>query len=205
MNLSGLEQIHQPDSKNLITKYTRIYLTFIIFMFELKITNLSQAIILVQQWATHTVSLLDPDLDTELFNIPKATKTSLVKRCYFHDVIPNYERISRINNLTPATREQIEEILAFTQSLELKDKLLVHCHAGISRSTAVAIGILCQHGLNPSEATQKILDIRPQAFPNRHILQLFDDIFALNGQLVITSMEEVKKFDAKLFYKGLKF
>ena len=77
---------------------------------------------------------------------------------------------------------------------------MVHCHAGISRSTAVAIGVLCQHGLNPSEATQQVLAIRPQAFPNQYILQLFDDIFALNGQLVTTSLEEVRKFDEKLFY-----
>lgn len=166
-------------------------------MFELKITNLSQAVILAQEWATHTISLLDPDINDYLIKIPEATKTSLLKRCYFHDITPQLKRIIDLNNPTLATREQIEEILAFTQSLELKDKLLVHCHAGISRSTAVAIGILCQHGLNPSEATQQVLTIRPQAFPNQYILQLFDDIFALNGKLVTTSLEEMRKFDKR--------
>jgi len=34
-------------------------------MFELKITNLSQARHLSQHWATYTISLLDPDLIDE--------------------------------------------------------------------------------------------------------------------------------------------
>ena len=42
-------------------------------MFELKITNLSQAVILAQEWATHTISLLDPDIHDYLIKIPAAT------------------------------------------------------------------------------------------------------------------------------------
>ncbi len=61
---------------------------------------------------------------------------------------------------------------------------LVHCQAGISRSTAVACGILCQHGFSPSEAVQYVRSIRPQAKPNQHVLKLFDEILGLEGKLI---------------------
>jgi len=168
-------------------------------MFELKITNLREAVTLSQQWATHTISLLDPDIDAHLLKIPEATASSQLKRCYFHDLTPDSAMLKYLNNPILASKKQLEEVLAFSESVELKDKLLVHCHAGISRSTAVAIGILYQHGLNPREATQQVLTIRPQAFPNHYILELFDDIFALKGEFVTITTEELRKFDKKLF------
>ncbi len=87
--------------------------------------------------------------------------------------------------------------MEFTALLQSTDKLLVHCHSGISRSTAVASGILCQHGLTPHEAIKYVLSIRSQAVPNQHILSLFDKLLKLNGQLVIASIEEVAKFHRK--------
>jgi predicted protein tyrosine phosphatase len=148
-------------------------------MFKLKISNLTDAKRLSQEWATHTISLLDPDIDG--ITLPIAGKESLLRRYYFHDVNPKY---TPSEYLKPATPEQIQEILEFSAWLEPTDKLLVHCHAGISRSTAVAIGILCQHGLTPKKAFTHVLQIRPIASPNRHILALFDDILRLEGKLV---------------------
>ena len=49
--------------------------------------------------------------------------------------------------------------------------LLIHCHAGISRSTAIALAILSQR-LGPgkeSEAMDELLRLRPEAVPNLHI------------------------------------
>jgi predicted protein tyrosine phosphatase len=148
-------------------------------MFKLKISNLTSAKRLSQEWATHTISLIDPDIDD--ITLPIAGKESLLRRYYFHDVNPKY---TPSEYLKPATPEQIQEILEFSAWLEPTDKLLVHCHAGISRSTAVAIGILCQHGLTPKKAFTHVLQIRPLASPNRHILALFDDILKLEGKLV---------------------
>jgi len=147
-------------------------------MFELKISNLTDAKRLSQEWATHTISLLDPNVDITL---PIAGKESLLRRYYFYDIDPK-DTLS--DSFKPATPEQIQDILEFSARLEPTDKLLVHCHAGISRSPAVAIGILCQHGLTPKKAFTHVLQIRPSGFPNRHILALFDDILRLEGKLV---------------------
>jgi predicted protein tyrosine phosphatase len=130
----------------------------------------------------------------QLFKLPIPGEQGLLRRYYFHDICPRDAVSQFIDNPTLATAEQIQDILDFTGHLIKASKLLVHCHAGISRSTAVACGILCQHGLAPNEAVRYVLEIRPQAYPNTHIVALFDDILQLDGQLNQASVEEVDKF-----------
>jgi predicted protein tyrosine phosphatase len=148
-------------------------------MFELKISSLRQALELSTHWATHTVSLLDPDYEGTK---PEPSQISLLRRYYFHDLSPRLS--TSFFGQTLATPEQIKEILEFTKTLKPTDKLLVHCHAGISRSTAVGCGVLCQHGLTPTEAIEYILSIREIAWPNEHLISLFDDILEFDGELI---------------------
>jgi predicted protein tyrosine phosphatase len=63
---------------------------------------------------------------------------------------------------------------------------LVHCHMGISRSTAAMAVLLAQ--LHP-EADEdrifsRILEIRPQAWPNCVMIELADDLLGRGGRLV---------------------
>jgi predicted protein tyrosine phosphatase len=163
-------------------------------MFELKISDLDEAIRLSLKWATHTVSLLDPDIESYDIKIPVASKDGQLRRYYFHDIVSIDELddpIVVLENPTLATFQQVQEILEFTAPLEPTDKLLVHCLAGVSRSTAVACGILCQHGLAPGEAVKYVFSIRPQAFPNEHVLTLFDEILGLEGKLVTAGRNEI--------------
>jgi len=141
--------------------------------FSLRITDQHTANKLARAWPTHTVSLLDPDCDTTL-----VTPDGRWCRCFFHDSTPR-DRLSR----TLASLEDIQRILAFTAELGAADRLLVHCYAGISRSTAVALGILCQHGLSPRQAMTVVRRLRPIASPNAHILALFDAVLALDEAL----------------------
>jgi predicted protein tyrosine phosphatase len=156
-------------------------------MFELKITNIVEALRLSQDWATHTVSLIDPDYPLE---VPKPGQNAVLRRYFFHDISSSSSWWGDGLDLKLATTSQIEDILEFTTPLQPSDKLLVHCHAGISRSTAVACGVLCQHGLMPKLAVRYVFSIRPQAFPNSHIITLFDQILGLEGRL-IKSLPEV--------------
>ncbi|HDN26841.1 MAG TPA: hypothetical protein ENG03_07050 [Thioploca sp.] len=158
-------------------------------MFELKISDLQDAF-------THTISLLDPGIENYGFTIPVASPDGKLRRYYFHDIMDEYDHnflIYLTKEPIPvlATLQQIQDILEFTAPLQSTDKLLVHCQAGVSRSTAVACGILCQHGLTPSEAAEYVISIRPIAYPNQHVLTLFDELLGLEGKLVVAGTEEI--------------
>jgi predicted protein tyrosine phosphatase len=152
-------------------------------LFELCISGLSNAAKISQQWATHTISILNTDLvptipAVEERLIPKPREGLSLYRCYFDDVTPKTNL-----GLSLATLADIQAILAFSTDLTPHDKLLIHCSAGISRSTAVATGILCQHGLSPTEAFKKVVSIRQVALPNPYIIALMDEALELNGKL----------------------
>jgi len=164
-------------------------------MFKLKITDLENALKLAPHWATYTISLLDPDYS---FRLPQPSAGALLRRYYFHDIsnerfIRHFEFFELEGTFQLATREQIQDILEFISPLQDHDKLLVHCHAGISRSTAVACGILCEHGLSPNEAVKHVLSIRPQASPNSHVINLFDELLGLENQLNQAVEEEMDR------------
>ena len=65
-----------------------------------------------------------------------------------------------------------------------KGNVLIHCHAGISRSTAVAIGLLVMQGIAPEMAFKLIHDQRPRMWPNELILKHFDEALHLGNALV---------------------
>ena len=67
---------------------------------------------------------------------------------------------------TLATEGQIRQALEFAKG---KDAVLVHCHAGVSRSSAVAFIVACQE-MDPSEAI-KLIDFNLH-FPNEHIVKI---------------------------------
>jgi len=150
--------------------------------FELRISDLDNAAHISQTWATHTISILDSDFAKNLDpfyeqQIPQPSPNLSLHRCYFDDVTPNDF------GFVLAKLDDIQSILKFTEQLQFNHKLLVHCSAGISRSTAVACGILCQHGLSPQEALENICIIRKGAYPNHHIISLMDEVLALKGSL----------------------
>jgi len=156
-------------------------------LFALRISDIDQALRIAQNWATHTVSILDTDMAINSLGIlnmfyqqriPHARTGALLHRCYFDDIVLKDQW-----DLVLATLEDIQAILQFTEQLTAHDKLLVHCSAGISRSTAVATGILCQHGLTPKAALEKVRLIRKGADPNEHIIALMDQALGLNGEL----------------------
>ena len=89
-------------------------------------------------------------------------------------------------------REHIEGIYRFVDSIA-GEPILIHCWAGISRSTAVALSLIAREmhsdgfGLEEirKEAPEILLAIRPRATPNPLILEL--------GLAVFLQAEEAKR------------
>ena len=81
----------------------------------------------------------------------------------------------------------VKRILDFTQELPPKAKVLVHCLAGVSRSTAMAYAILCQHS-NPGMEMKNLLHVqslRDLVFPNRLIIELADKVLKRDGAMLL--------------------
>jgi hypothetical protein len=57
--------------------------------------------------------------------------------------------------------EHVEEMVKWG---ETRDSILVHCHAGISRSTATAWGISIAQGVNPVVALDALVENHPQNY-----------------------------------------
>jgi predicted protein tyrosine phosphatase len=65
-------------------------------------------------------------------------------------------------------------------------KIVVHCHAGVSRSTAVAYGLLALsegRGREP-EAFDALLTITRKPWPNRRVVEAIDRVLCRSGALL---------------------
>jgi predicted protein tyrosine phosphatase len=130
---------------------------------------------------THVLSILDPDHpDPEAFlDYDTHHRTSL----RFHDVIA-----PRPGYVTPE-QEHVEAILAFGSDLlsaahAIEPHLLVHCHAGISRSTAAMAMLMAQADPSLDAVTlyERLRQIRPKAWPNSRMMAFADAALGRGGE-----------------------
>ena len=130
---------------------------------------------------THIISLLDPAI--ERAKIPSFPDALLLQR-YFNDGDKPSEY--------PLTPDLMLEIVAFLRDWftllqrGAEPRLLVHCHMGASRSTAVALVALAiaQGEHQEAEAFADLLKITSKPWPNPNVVSLADDILQREGRLV---------------------
>jgi predicted protein tyrosine phosphatase len=132
---------------------------------------------------THVLSILDPQWPepAAFAAYDLHHRTTL----HFHDIV------EPAPDLILPESKHVEAILEFgtgmatDASLNRDPHLLVHCHMGVSRSTA-AMAILMAH-FNPSESEEaifaRLLAIRPQAWPNSRMIGFADDLLNRKGRL----------------------
>jgi predicted protein tyrosine phosphatase len=135
---------------------------------------------------THVLSILDPDWpDPSAFDA-FAPHRRLALR--FHDII------ERLADRLPPSRRDVEELLAFGRELDT-GHLLVHCHAGVSRSTAAAALILAQ--AFPDRPATDVFDavvrLRPRAWPNLRILEFGDELLGRNGEVIAAAAQVYRR------------
>jgi predicted protein tyrosine phosphatase len=90
-------------------------------------------------------------------------------------------------------REDIERLLRFGRDLAEEDgaHLLVHCHMGVSRSTAAMTLILAQARPDRpgAEALAEVRRIRDKVWPNLRMIELGDEMLGRQGELVVAAEE----------------
>jgi len=131
---------------------------------------------------SHVLSILDPD-----FPRPGAFDAFGAHRrleLRFHDVIEDAP-----GAIAPV-RGDVEQVLAFGRTLQAAQSqeahVLVHCHAGVSRSAATLGLILAQAmpGQPGSAIFAAIVRLRPQVWPNLRIVEMGDSMLQRNGDLI---------------------
>lgn len=131
---------------------------------------------------THVLSILDPGYPepSAFGRYGEHQRLEL----HFDDIV-----VPREDMIMPS-RADVERVLAFGRDLTTEPDgvghLLVHCHAGVSRSTASLIMILAQARPDrpAREAVEAVVSIRPQAWPNLLMTEMADDILGRKGELV---------------------
>lgn len=121
-------------------------------------------------WSDYTISIID---NPQRFNIEESN-TRLVLDAM--DI--KYENLG----YNAPSKDHVLQALDFVKKNNPK-KLAIHCKAGISRSTGIALAILYDQYRDCEKAFNELLRIRPQAFPNELIVSHIDTIYGLNGQM----------------------
>ncbi len=123
---------------------------------------------------SHLVSLLDPHS-----SFPRAPESLSHLKVSVHDITEESA------GWTAPAREHMADILAFIETWERNAPILIHCYAGISRSTATAFITACVH--NPSVDEEEIATALRAAshiaWPNRRLVALADAELGRGGRM----------------------
>ena len=128
--------------------------------------------------ATHVLSLVDS-------NTPLPTHT-----CE-HKVLRFIDTIHQVSD--GPTLDIVQEILNFGKTLTEKDRIVIHCEAGISRSTAAALLILVQHTGDINASAEMIKYLRKQASPNM-LMIYFGELILNKPDQILPKAREISDF-----------
>ena len=127
---------------------------------------------------THVLSILDPGTP-EPAKFAELPPDQLL-RLRFHDCIE-----TNIPEMDAPAAEHIEAILAFgADAARAHHRILIHCHMGISRSTAAAIMLLASRHGDAEAAVVRVTELRPIAWPNLRMIELADAARNFEGRLI---------------------
>ncbi len=122
------------------------------------------------------VSLLGPDTPHQAFNNILAEQHL---KLTFHDIV------EMMDGFSAPRATDTEKLIEFIEGWDQARPMLIHCWAGISRSTASAYTALCM--LRPSadeeELAQELRAASPSATPNRLIVSYADALLGRNGRM----------------------
>lgn len=126
---------------------------------------------------SHLISLLDPE---SMIPTPKGIAAERHLKVGVNDIGQPEE------GLIHPTPETVEQILRFGRGWEPFEPMLVHCWAGISRSSATAFILACERApdVPEREIAERLRRASAAATPNPLMVQLADDMLSRGGRMV---------------------
>lgn len=140
---------------------------------------------------SHMLSMLDPHERYDDIVIPSSAHHQ--GRIMFHDLDDIEVRAPKYCTYIPPQKEHIRQIMEFFQHVRAHNGhgVLIHCEAGISRSTASGIIGLCSLGIDPEAAFNYVTGLIDMALPNRRMLRLADEM--LGHQVKLADLAERRR------------
>lgn len=145
---------------------------------DLAICGLHEIDGMLDERVTHVLSILDP-------GTPEPAKFAALAddrllRLRFHDVVDEYQPLSE-----SPRHAHVAAIFRFgAAAARAHHRLLIHCHMGISRSTAAAVMLLASESRDADAAVAHVTGLRPVAWPNLRMIELADEQLGLERSLV---------------------
>lgn len=132
---------------------------------RLTVSCLARAATVAEQWKpTKVISLLDPGLAAD--KIPSFPSASHSIFLFFDQ--ESVEATAHLRQIGRRLHSEIESVYS-----EQHSRLLIHCHAGASRSTAAALIAICilRPEISGRQAFQHLLKLCTKPWPNRRIIE----------------------------------
>ena len=126
---------------------------------------------------SHMVTLLDP---STMIDTPEGLSPGRHLKLGVNDISVPME------GMIPPGELEVLKLLEFGRGWDEAAPMLIHCWAGISRSTASAFVIACDKSPAANEKTMAFSMRRAarHAMPNRRIIALADDMLGRRGRMV---------------------
>jgi predicted protein tyrosine phosphatase len=133
--------------------------------------------LIAERRPSHMVTLLDP---ASMIETPAGLAAQRHLRVGVNDIAEPMEGL-----VLPGERV-VTDLIAFARDWDEAAPMLIHCWAGISRSTAAAFTIACERSAPGKEAAiaRALREAAPHAYPNRRIVALADDLLGRRGRMV---------------------
>ena len=121
-----------------------------------------------------------------------------------HLVLGMDDIVTPVEGYVPPADEHVSKLIDFARAWDRATPMVVHCYAGISRSTAGAFIAAC--ALNPARSefsiAQAIRRASVSAMPNARLVALGDQALRRNGRM-IAAIEKIGP--GELAYEGTPF
>jgi predicted protein tyrosine phosphatase len=128
--------------------------------------------------ASHMVTLINRDTP-----VPRPSRIAADNHLFlgFNDIV------EPTPGMIPPNEEHVENLLAFVSDWDRASPLLIHCFAGISRSTAAAY--ISALALNPAldelSLANMLRERAPTATPNIRLIGIADTLLGRGGRMIM--------------------
>lgn len=133
--------------------------------------------LIAQRRPSHLVTLLDP---ASMIDTPPGVAAERHLKLAVNDIA------EPMDGMVMPEETLVHSLIRFAGSWDETQPMLVHCWAGISRSTASAFVIACERSPQTDERdiAQALRRAARHASPNRRIVALADDVLGRHGRMV---------------------